>query len=180
MKISADDATLLLIDVQNRIFAAMEGRDDLGAQLDILLRGAAELSLPMIVSEQYPQGLGPTIAPLQPLISGARVLPKTQFSCLANPDLRDVILSSPRRQLVVAGIEGHVCVLQTVLDARAAGLEVFVVANAVASRKSRDLALGLDRMARAGAHLVTVEMVLFECLGQAGGETFRAISRLVR
>jgi nicotinamidase-related amidase len=131
------------------------------------------------VSEQYPAGLGHTVSDLR-AAAGNEVHAKTEFSCLANPAIADRVAGLERRQLVVLGIEAHVCVLQSALDARDRGLDVFVVADAVGSRKPASREQALQRLRDEGVRIVTTEMVVFEWLRDAGSPHFRALSRLVR
>jgi nicotinamidase-related amidase len=145
-----------------------------------LLQAAGKLGIPTTASEQYPQGLGPTVPELAALVPAGRTFAKMEFSCAANPGLRAELDRAGRRQVVLAGIEAHVCVLQTALELRAAGYAVAVVADAVASRRPASRETALARMAAAGVVPVTTEMVLFEWLRSAADPEFRALSRLIR
>lgn len=176
MLIDADRSTLLLVDLQERLHPAI---DDAASVLEAslwLTRLAGRLGVPVICSEQYPQGLGPTMPALRALLPEQCVLQKIHFSAVAEGGLFR-LPGGDRAQFVVAGTEAHVCVQQTVLDLIAAGRRVFVVADAVGSRRSSDKALALERMRKHGADIVSREMVAFEWLGQAGSEIFREISR---
>jgi isochorismate hydrolase len=146
-----------------------------------LIHGARRLGVPAVVSEQYPQGLGPTVPDLRDALApDTLVLAKTAFSCLGDRALKAALAADGREQVVVCGLEAHVCVLQTSLDLLAQDRQVFVVADAVASRAPRDRALALDRLVQAGAQVVSVEMVLFEWLVDAADPAFKDVSRLVR
>ena len=169
---------LLLVDMQERLVPAMAGAADVTANCSILLRAAEALAVPVLASEQYPQGLGSTIPALAEL--APRRLEKLEFSAYANPTIRDELSRTGRRQMVLCGIEAHVCVLQTGLELIEAGFQVFVVADAVASRRPESREVALHRLGRAGATRITVEMALFEWLRSAGAPEFRTISRLIR
>jgi Isochorismatase family len=172
---------LMIIDVQVKLLPAIANADDVRSGCAFLLRAAQHLGIPTTVSEQYPKGLGGTVAELP--IAHATVLEKIEFSCLANPPLRDHLWqhrAAGKQHVVVAGIEAHVCVLQTVLDLVGEGADVFVVADAVGSRSAQSRDLALTRMARAGAQIVDREMVLFEWLERAGTPEFKALQALVK
>ena len=142
-----------------------------------LLEIAAELGIPVLVSEQYPKGLGPTVSMLRDLVPPEAFMEKTHFSCADAPECRDRLRTVHRKQIVLAGIEAHVCVLQTAIGLVQAGKEVYVVANAVSSRQTDDVDLALQRMRGAGVQIVSREMVAFEWLHQAGTPRFKDISK---
>jgi nicotinamidase-related amidase len=169
---------LLLVDMQERLVPAMAGAADVTGNCSILLRAAEALAVPVLASEQYPKGLGPTVPELAAL--APRRLEKVEFSVYANPAIRDELSRSGRKQVVLCGIEAHVCVLQTGLELVEAGFQVFVAADAVASRRPESREVALQRLGRAGATLITAEMALFEWLRSAGAPEFRAISQLIR
>ncbi len=176
MLIHADRSTLLLVDLQERLYPAIH---DAAAVLEAslwLTRLAQRLGVPIICSEQYPKGLGPTMPALRGLLPEECLVEKMHFSAVAEGALFRAV-GGDRAQFVVAGTEAHVCVQQTVLDLIAAGRRVFVVADAVGSRRSADKALALERMRAHGADIVSREMVAFEWLGKAGTDVFREVSR---
>lgn len=169
---------LLLVDMQERLVPAMADAADVTGRCGILLSAANALGVPVLASEQYPKGLGPTIPDLAAL--APRRLEKLEFSAYANSAIKDELARADRLQIVLAGVEAHVCVLQTGLELIAAGFQVFVAADAVASRRPESREVALHRIARAGATLITAEMALFEWLRSAAAPEFRAISKLVR
>ena len=171
---------LLMIDVQERLLPAMHDRDAVLRNGAILLKTAARLEIPVLISEQYPRGLGPTVAELRSLANAEAAVGKLCFSCHGEPALRDRIAAQGREQIVIFGIEAHVCVLQSALDFRTAGKAVFVVADAVSSRVSANRRLALARMRQEGVRIVSTEMVLFEWLRRAGTDEFREISGLIK
>lgn len=151
---------------------------------EILLKGAQRLGVPVTVTEQYPKGLGPTLPSLvEALPEGAGVLPKTAFSAMGDQHIARriaMLRGEGRDQIVMAGVEAHVCVLQTALAMKEQGLSVFVVADAVSSRAAASVSAACARLLHAGCHWVTTEMVLFEWLERAGTEDFRALSALIK
>ena len=180
MLLDRQRSCLLMVDVQDRLLSAMADRERLVANCAVLLKAAGRLGVPILLSEQYPKGLGPTAPALAQLVPEGPAVEKSEFSCAAAPGYAERLKATGRDQLVVAGIEAHVCVLQTALQFRELGYPVFVVADAVSSRKPESVALALARMRDAGVEAVTTEMVLFEWLGRAGTPEFKELSALIR
>jgi len=178
--LEADRSLLLVVDVQERLAPAMDGGDAALARTLLLVEAARTLRVPIVVSEQYPAGLGPTLAPLLERLGEVERLPKTHFSCADDPAIRERVFAAGRRQIIVVGMEAHVCVLQSALGFAAQGLATYVVDDAVASRRASDKSAGLARMRDAGTAVVTSEMVVFEWLGRAGTPEFKALSRAVK
>ena len=140
----------------------------------------APIGMPVIVSEQYPKGLGPTVSELGEALDGARVIEKTAFDCSAVPEIVSALEAAGRRQVVLAGMEAHICVLQTALGLKAQGYEVAVAADAVGSRRTDSRDRGLARLSANGVAIAESEMVLFEWLGSAEHPQFREIVRSVK
>jgi nicotinamidase-related amidase len=176
MLIERDRSALLVVDIQERLLPHIHDGQAVLDNAVWLVKVAQRLGVPVMVTEQYPKGIGPTVAVLRGLTSPGQTAEKLHFSCVAAKCL-ERLPGAGRPQLVVAGTESHVCVLQTVLDLRAQGREVFVVAEAVGSRRPSDKELALARMRAHGIHVVSREMVAFEWLKQAGTDEFRAVSR---
>jgi nicotinamidase-related amidase len=175
--LSADGSVLLLIDLQERLMPAMDDGDLVVARAVRLAQAARMLDVPVRATEQYPAGLGPTVAPLKPFLGP--VLAKTVFSALDDPDF-PALLPVGSAEIVVAGCEAHICVLQTVLGLLGEGHRVVVVADATGSRDSGDKALAIDRARQHGAEIVTSEMVLFEWLRDSTHPKFREVQRLLK
>ena len=175
---------LLVVDLQARLMPAILDGDAIVPRVNILLKAAGRLGVPVTVTEQYPQGLGSTVpAILETVPADAVVLPKTSFSAAGDPATAERVTSlrgRGRNQLVICGVESHVCVLQTALGFRNAGFDVFVVADAVSSRSAHSVSAACARLLHAGCHWVTTEMVVFEWLERAATEDFRALSPLLK
>jgi len=174
---------LLIVDVQERLAGAMDAtaREGVVRAAGRLAQAAGQLEIPVLVSEQYPRGLGPTVAPLAAqLPASARVLDKTSFSCCGDSGLLDALKSARRPQVVVCGMETHVCVLQTALDLLGAGFTPFVVEDAVCSRDPAHKANALHRLRQAGAVVTNHESVIFEWLRDARHSQFKALSALIK
>ncbi len=172
---------LVIVDVQERLFGAMDAdrRDEVIANLKLLCTATRRLGVPTIVTEQYPKGLGHTVPELRALVEDG-VIEKTAFSCCGAPLFVDELHARRADTVILAGLEGHVCVLLTALDLLERGFHVSVVADAVCSRKASTLELGLEQARQAGAVVTSTETVLFQLLGSADHEAFRDIAKLLR
>ncbi len=177
-QMSAADTGLLVVDVQDKLMAKIPAAAALVRDIAFLIDAARLLGMPVQATEQYPKGLGPTVADL------ARRLPerpdKTAFSCCAVPSVVETFRRAARPKVVLAGIEAHVCVLHTALDLLALGFRVYVAADAVGSRQAVDREFALRRLEQAGAVLTTAEACAFEWVGGAGHPQFKGISALVQ
>jgi nicotinamidase-related amidase len=184
MLLSASRSHLVVVDLQERLMPAIHDRERVARNARILLTAAGRLGVPVTVTEQYPSGLGRTVAPVrEALPEGARVVEKVHFSGAAEPAVSQVIAAQReqgRDQLVVCGTEAHVCVLQTALGLRAGHDAVYVVSDAISSRSPHSVEVARSRMSQAGCDLVTTEMVVFEWLERAGTDMFRALSALIK
>jgi nicotinamidase-related amidase len=171
---------MLIVDMQERLLPAIADAELVLKGCQRLTEAARRLGVPITVSEQYPQGLGTTVPGLN---LDATVLEKIEFSCTGNPALRDHLWrhrAEGRHHVVIAGIEAHVCVLQTAIDLSAEGADVFVVADAVGSRSVASAQLALERMRQAGVVVVNTEMVLFEWLQRADTPEFKDLLSLIK
>ena len=174
---------LLVVDVQDRLLPAMFEGERMVERCAVLMQAAQRLAIPVTISEQYRKGLGGTVARLDNIKGDAAVLEKMHFSCAADPVLRahiEGLFAGGRTQLVVCGIESHVCVMQSVLGFKARGLEVYVAVDAVTSRHPASVDVALRRMSDAGIHQVNTEMALFEWLQVAGTPEFKELSKLIK
>jgi nicotinamidase-related amidase len=176
MLIDAERSTLLVSDMQQKLLPVIHDGESLVASVEWLVRAARRIGVPVVAVEQYPKGLGHLTGSLRELIPQNAIAHKTHFSCVAAQCLAD-LPGSERPQIVIAGIEAHVCVLQTALELTEEGKEVYVVADAVGSRRTTDRDLALWRMRQEGVRIVSREMVVFEWLGEAGTPLFRDVSR---
>ena len=178
MLISSGRSALLVIDVQQRLLPAVRHSEITEQAVCDLIGVADQLNIPILFSEQYPKGLGPTSDKVVAALPDAALrLEKLTFSCAAEPQCREQINAVKRAQIVICGMETHVCVLQTAAELSDQGYEVFVVADAVSSRTEENKELGLARMRQAGIAIVSKEMVVFEWLERAGTDSFRSISK---
>lgn len=177
MLLKKENSCLLLVDVQKKLIPYINQSEMVLARCQWLLQLATRLDVPQLVSEQYPQGLGTTDDSLIALASNHKIIDKVHFSCWREPRFKEHLLEMNRQQLVLIGIEAHVCVLQTAIDLNAAGFQVFVVVDAVGSRHEIDYKYGLKRMKQAGIELVTAEMVFFEWVEHSKIPDFKELSK---
>jgi len=174
------NTALLLIDIQERLFPLMQNKEELEANIIKLVEGFKLLGEKIFCTEQYPKGLGSTIPEIKNLLTGADFYEKTSFSCKGAGTLFYDFTSNNLENIVVCGIESHICVQQTYLDLRKEGFNVFLAADAVSSRKKTDYETSLKRAQANQIEIVTTESVLFELLKESGTETFKAISKLIK
>jgi nicotinamidase-related amidase len=179
--LDASKSSLLIVDVQDRLLPAMAVGNHVVARAKILQAAAKEMNVPVTISEQYPKGLGRTVPDFTS--NDAKVFEKLAFSCWRDDAMRRHFITlheTGRPQVIVAGIEAHVCVLQTAIDLAQAGFATYVVADAVASRKQQSAELAFNRMAVSGVQVINTEMAIFELLGKAGSPAFKALSSLIK
>jgi nicotinamidase-related amidase len=184
--IDRGSAALVVIDIQERLAAVMDRRDHVVAATSRLARAAAVVDIPIIVTRQYPKGLGGTVPELEEVLvdlaeQGASVtgLDKTAFCCAAEPDFNEELRATGRTQVVLAGMETHICVTQTAL-ALEPQYQVHVAADAVCSRTSRDHDVALDRLRAANVIVTTSESVMYEAVGRAGTPEFKQLLEIVK
>lgn len=177
MLLKQDQSCLLVVDIQEKLIPAIHDHQQLLNQCAWLMRVAQRMNIPVLISEQYPQGLGSTAAILKAAAPSAPVMTKLHFSCSDNPSCASQITDLKRQQIVLIGIEAHVCVLQSAFGLLEMGLDVFVAADCISSRNPDDKALALQRMRAVGVSIISREMALFEWLHQSGTDEFRMMSR---
>jgi nicotinamidase-related amidase len=182
LKTDADLVTALIIDPQEKLVPHIAEAEPMLGAMDRLIRGAALFEIPIMATTQYVAGLGPIheslVGPLEE--AGVTPIEKQTFSACADDTIKARVIEIDRPQVLVSGIEAHVCVFQTVLDLMAMGHTVFVCADAVGSRRPLDRDLGLERMRQAGAIVTTVEAVLFEMCHISGTDRFKQLLKIVK
>lgn len=178
--LSAQEAALLIIDVQESFRKQLKDLDLLTRNITILAEAAKILKVPVIVTEQYPQGLGKTIAEISACLGEHKYFDKVAFSCCQASGFMEQMESIGRKQIMVCGIEAHVCVSQTVHELLSNDYQPHVIKDAIASRFERNKEIAWEKMIASGAVPSSVEMALFEMLHQSGTEQFKAVQRLVK
>jgi nicotinamidase-related amidase len=183
MTLDRERTALVVIDVQDRLFPAMDAdhREEVMRNIKVLTATARRLQLGTLVTEQYPKGLGHTLQEVKDALpAGVQPVEKVAFSCLGVDAFRSRLTATGARQLLLAGIEAHVCVLMSALDLLAEGYAVHIVADAVTSRTQANWRLAMAQLRQAGAVVTTTETVLFQLLRQADTDDFRELARLIR
>jgi len=180
-RLDASKATVFVCDVQERFRDVIDGFPHCVYVSSTMMRAAGILSLPVVVTEQYPERLGATVSELQPHISEAHPAIAKKLFSMCTPEVLLRLDGMPARtQVVIMGLEAHVCVMGTTLDLLDRGMEVFVLVDGTSSQRPTDRAVALRRMEQAGVHLATSEMALFQMLGTAEAPHFKEVSKLVR
>ena len=178
-----NNSCLLIVDIQPTLTAAMSENDaeNMLSNTSILVQAASILDIPMLMTEQYPKGLGPATESIQKLLpASAQTFDKTGFSCCAATGFNSALENKRRTQIILVGQETHVCILQTAFELRNHGSQVFVVEDAVCSRKAEHKFYAMERMRQAGVIITNYESVLFEWLRDASHPHFKSISGLIR
>ena len=177
-----EQAALIVIDIQDIIMPKTSSvADNYLNEVGRIIQVAHTLELPILATEQYPEKFGSTNTQIiEHLGENIHPIPKLSFSCFGSPEFRTALEATGRKQLLVVGMETHICVMQTVLDAMNEGYEAFAVRDAIVSRKKREYATGLKRMARNGAQVVTTQMAIFELLREAGTPEFKQLLPLLK
>ena len=180
MRIGKENTVGLIVDIQERLFPVMWEKEKLLENCKILIAGLNELKIPAIITQQYTKGLGETHAEIKSLIPDFEYIEKRDFSCCDEPLVSEKLKKSNAKNVIICGIESHVCVLQTAIDLKEAGLNPIVVMDCVSSRKKEDLELAKERFRIEGVMMTSYESILFELTRTSAASEFRAISKLVK
>ncbi len=177
--INRTHTALLVIDLQERLMPVIAGKDEIFKNTNILMDGCGVLNVPVILTEQYPKGLGHTCAEVK-IPEGSQPIEKVCFSCVQSIAVLQQLKDKNIQSLILCGVEAHICVLKTALEALQQNFEVHVIADAVGSRVVYNKEIALLRMQQGGAFITSTESVLFQMLNEAGNDEFKAISKLIR
>jgi nicotinamidase-related amidase len=178
--LTIENSLLVVIDIQGNLAQAMHYKNSLFENLKKIISGAQTLNLPIMVTEQIPEKLGATIPELANLFSDFKPIPKASFSCCGEPEFMKKFNSIGRKQILLTGIEAHVCVYQTALELKSLGYDVYLVADCISSRTAENKSIAIARMTSEGVKLTSTEMVLFELLKTAVAEKFREMVKVVK
>jgi len=178
--ISREGTALIVIDVQEKLFPHIYGRGDVVRNICRLIRFAKIVGMPIILTEQYPKGLGKTIPEIKELTPGIKPIEKIEFSCFRTPIFEDALRRLNVKTLIIVGIETHICVSQTAIEGLSRGYKVCVIGDAVSSRRLEDKIIGIERMRQSGVIISSTEMVIYEILGRAGTPEFKEVLKLVK
>ncbi len=180
MRITTDNTIGMIIDIQERLFPVMFEKEKLLGNCLVLIQGLSELNVPLIVSQQYTKGLGETLPEIKSAIQDFKYYEKRDFSCYDEQSIFDRISELNAKNIIICGIESHVCVLQTAVDLKEAGLNPIVVMDCVSSRTKENLELAKERFRFEGIMMTSYESILFELTRSSKAAEFRAISKLVK
>jgi len=180
MRIEKGNTFGLAIDIQERLFPAMCNKEELLKNCRILIQGLKILGVPLIVTQQYTKGLGGTIEEVGSLVPGFEPIEKNEFSCYDNHAFAGELKNFMANNIIICGIEAHVCVLQTAVDLKEAGFNPVVVMDCVSSRSEKSIALSVERFRHEGIMMASAESILFELARKAGTAEFKSVSKLVK
>ena len=180
MRVFPENAAGLIIDLQDKLLPHIYNAKVLEENCKKLITGLSILEIPMVASEQYPKGLGPTIESIQNLIPDFKVVEKLSFSCCRDDNFRKVLRNIGKRMMIICGVEAHVCVLQSAIDMVEIGYQPVIVEDCISSRRESDKKTAIKRMIQEKVIVTSYESILFELCLQAGTETFKKISQLVK
>jgi len=180
MRIKREETAALVIDFQEKLFPFIYDSENLTANSIRLIRGLKALGIKLFVTEQYSKGLGHTVGPIREALGDYSHIEKSSFSCCGNDDVCSVLENSGMKNILVFGIEAHVCVLQTTVDLIKKGYRPVLIEDCVSSRNSNDKKVAVERMRAEGAVITTYESILFELCEVSGTDTFKAISKIVK
>jgi len=178
--LKTENAVLVVIDVQGKLATLMHNKDDFYKNVVRMIKGAKVLDIPVLWNEQLPDKLGATVPEIKSALEGATPLVKKTFSCCGNNDFISQLEGLKRRQVLLVGMETHVCVYQTAQDLLAEGYDISLVADAISSRSLENKQIGLSTMKDLGARITNVEMALFEMLQTAEGDQFKKVIQIVK
>ena len=180
MRLLKEKSVAIIVDVQERLFPHIHMHQQLSQNLQILIKGLQQLEVPLKVTEQYRKGLGETIPEIKSLLGDVWNTEKTAFSCCDEPAFLTEIESNPKKFVILAGVEAHICVMQTAIDLKENGFHPVVVEDCVASRNPENKRIAINRLVQEGITVTSYESLLFELCRYAGSEAFKAISKLVK
>ena len=180
MRLLLEETMALVVDYQERLMPVIYDNEELERRSAVLLKGLKTLGVPMVMTQQYTKGIGMTVPAITEAVGSSDYFDKITFSCYEDGAVRARIEELGKKNVIVCGIEAHICVLQTCIDLNAAGYTPVLVADCISSRKSYDTEIALLRAQSEGIYVTTTEAVLFELTRKAGSPVFKEISRLIK
>lgn len=177
--LNRDETILIVIDIQDKLAAVMDKRDKVVANTNILVQTAKEMDIPVLVTEQYPKGIGPTVSEIEENLTDAQKFEKISFSIYVD-DIKEAIDKLGRKKVILTGMETHICVLQSARDLLENGYEVFVARDGVTSRTEENFLNGLEIMKDMGAVISNTETIMYDLLKKAGTPEFKVLSKLIK
>jgi nicotinamidase-related amidase len=180
MRILQNEAVAVIVDIQEKLLPHIHDGEKILKNCRKLIEGLQILSVPFIITQQYTKGLGSTVLSVMQMFPEFNFIEKNTFSCFEEPGFRERVVSLNKQNVILCGIEAHVCVLQTCLDLLEGGFNPVIVEDCISSRKLNDKLIAVERMRQEGARITTLESLLFELTRKAGSDQFKSISRIVK
>ncbi len=180
MRIKAEDTMAMIVDYQESLMKVMYQGDELEKNASILIKGLKALGIPMMITQQYTKGLGNSVQSVYQAAGTEEYYDKKTFSCWKDDVISDKVKSFGKKNIIICGIETHICVLQTCIDLKENGYQPILITDCVSSRKKSDKDTAVSRAVQEGILVSTYESILFELLEKAGSDTFKAISKLIK
>ena len=180
MRIKKEDTIAVVIDVQERLFPLISDNKNLTDNIVKLIKGLKAIGIEILVTVQYTKGLGFTIQPIKEALGELETMEKTFFSCCGDENFINALKNTGKKNVILCGIESHVCVLQTAIDLKEKGFQPILIEDCVSSRRINDKKIAIERMRSEGAIISTHESILFELLEVSGTDSFKAVSKIVK
>jgi len=180
MRLKNEDTIGVAIDLQDRLLSVMIDKDQLIHSCSIITKGLLQLNIPLFFTQQYSKGLGETTESIRSMVKGFNHIEKKEFSCWNEPEFKFEVKKSKAKNIIIYGIESHICVLQTAIDLKQAGFNPVIVMDCVSSRRERDILLAAERLHQENILTTSYEAILFELLETAANPNFKAISNLIK
>lgn len=178
--LTKDSTVLVIVDVQEKLLPYVTGKDEVVSNIQMLIKFADIMGIPIILTEHYPKGLGTTVPEIKEVLKDYSPIEKVIFSCCGPPEFLTKLKELGAKTLMIAGIESHICVQQTTLDALHAGYAVHVISDAVSSRTVWNLSIGLENMRQFGAVISSTEMAMYEIMERADTPEFKEVLKLIK
>lgn len=177
--LNKDNTVLLIIDIQEKLASIMKYKEQVIDNTKILITAAKEMDMPIIITEQYPKGIGPTVSEIKDSVENSKIFEKTSFTAYTD-EVKEALEATGRKKVIITGMETHICVFQTVRDLVDNGYEVFVARDAVCSRRKENFLNGLELIKDVGAVISNTEAIIFDLLKRAGTPEFKILSKLIK
>ncbi len=180
IKMKKEDTILLIVDIQEKFVSVIKNIDNVVSNVVKLIKAFNVIDVPIIVTEQYSNGLGSTVENIRKELKSYKPMEKIEFNCFGNTEFDKVIKNKNIKNIVLCGIESHICVTQTLIDGISKGYNIYLVKDAVSSRKESDLDIAIERAKQEGAKIASTEMIVFQLLKKAGTKEFKEIQKIIK
>jgi nicotinamidase-related amidase len=178
--LSKENTALIVVDVQEKLLPYVSDKEEVVKNLRMLIKFADIMDIPVVLTEHYPKGLGRTVPEIKEVLNSYEPIEKVIFSCFGSEEFKSKLSELGLKTLILAGIESHICVEQTALDALFAGYEVHIISDAISSRTPRNLNIGIEKARQFGAVISSTEMAMYEIMERADTQEFKEVLKLVK